>query len=430
MPKTLVNTPNPGECTILVQLYFSGEDREYLAEFTALAESAGANVAAVIESKRQKPEPKYFIGKGKALLLAEQVKQHQAELVIVNHPLSPGQASNLEKLIECRVIDYTGLILDIFARRAKTFEGKLQVELAQLHYHASRLVRVWTHLERQRGGKIGMTGPGETQLELDRRLIRGRIKHIQKRLSKVQSQRELGRRLRRKSGLPTIALVGYTNAGKSTLFNALTDENVYVKDQLFATLDPTLRQMVLPGCGKVVIADTVGFIRRLPHDLVAAFRATLEEVVEADLLLHVVDAKDPDHQMRINEVNIVLKSLGVENKATILVYNKLDLLNNQLARIDSEESGLPYRVWVSAVSHLGFEVLFEAIAKRLNNVFVDQEIKVKPEHAKFRAALFECGAVKSEQALESGELLMGVWMSGDEFDRLCQIHHIDPDTLH
>lgn len=331
--------------------------REDPDEFQELARAAGARVLAVVTGSRKAPDPKYFIGSGKAEEIKQQVLLHQVQLVLINHNLSPTQERNLERFLQCRVLDRTGLILDIFAQRARSFEGKLQVELAFLNHMATRLVRGWTHLERQRGG-IGLRGgPGETQLEVDRRLIRNRIKTIHKRLEKVRQQREQGRRARTKAVIPTVALVGYTNAGKSTLFNALTGASVFSADQLFATLDPTLRRIYFPEHGPVVLADTVGFIRHLPHQLVEAFRATLEEVAKADLLLHVIDVHDPNREAHIAQVNQVLKEIQAETVPQILVYNKIDLGADLLPHVDPAYGEYPSCAWVSAEKKQGIDDL-------------------------------------------------------------------------
>ncbi|MGH8370828.1 MAG: ribosome rescue GTPase HflX, partial [Gammaproteobacteria bacterium] len=303
--------PKSGERAVLVHLNLDPlTGNELLQEFTGLAIAAGAEVLAVVVGNRRIPEAHFFIGQGKAEEVRALVQEHKAELVLVNHQLSPSQERNLEKFLGCRVLDRTGLILDIFAQRARSFEGKLQVELAQHRHIATRLVRGWTHLERQRGGSIGLRGPGETQLELDRRLIGKRIKQLVKRLERVGEQREQGRRTRLRNEVPTISVVGYTNAGKSTLFNALTGSEVFAADQLFATLDTTLRRLYFDEGHNAVLADTVGFIRELPHDLVAAFRSTLLETGQAALLLHVVDAGDPQHDVYIDTVNTVLDEFG------------------------------------------------------------------------------------------------------------------------
>lgn len=355
-----------GEATILVHVYFAAERiQEDLEEFEELARSAGAQIVSIVTSTRQAPDSKYFVGSGKAEEIRQQVASHSVPLVIFNHNLSPTQERNLEKLCQCRVLDRTGLILDIFAQRARSFEGKLQVELAFLNHMATRLVRGWTHLERQRGG-IGLRGgPGETQLEVDRRLIRQRIKTIHKRLEKVQKQREQSRRARARAVIPTVALVGYTNVGKSTLFNLLTGAQVFAANQLFATLDPTLRRVFLNEHSAVILADTVGFIRHLPHQLVEAFRATLEEVSQADLLLHVIDSHDALQQMHQAQVNAVLAEIGAAHIPQILVYNKIDLSPGVLPHIDPAFKEHPACVWLSASQKHGIDLLKNVIADHL-----------------------------------------------------------------
>lgn len=352
-----------GERAILVHVNFHSDAfQEELEEFKELVVSAGAEPIVIITGSRHSPDPKYFVGSGKAEEIREAVALHQADVVLLNHALSPAQERNLERLLSCRVLDRTGLILDIFAQRARTYEGKLQVELAQLRYLSSRLVRGWTHLERQKGG-IGLRGPGETQLETDRRLVGERIKQINSKLAKVRTQREGQRRARSKSSILTASLVGYTNTGKSTLFNRLTGAGVYSADQLFATLDPTLRRVHLPDGEKVILADTVGFIRHLPHSLVAAFRATLEETKEADVLIHVVDAHDELRHEHIAQVNEVLKEIGADALPQIEVYNKIDLIPDAVPRIDRNEQGKPRRIWLSAKSGDGLSLLREALAE-------------------------------------------------------------------
>lgn len=362
-----MTTKTKTEKVILVYVELKGEhsSAEDAAEFKQLATSAGAQIVAFVSAKRQTPDSKYFVGEGKALEVKELVHAHAANLIIFNYPLSPAQERNLEQVIQCRVLDRTGLILDIFAQRARTFEGKLQVELAQIEYLAARLKRGWTHLERQRGG-IGLRGgPGETQLEVDKRILRQRVTTIKKRLAKVRSQRQQSQRARKRATIPTLAIIGYTNAGKSTLFNRLTRSAVYVADKLFATLDPTLRRLRIPDFGTVIIADTVGFVRHLPHELVDAFRATLEETKDADLLLHIVDASDPEHHSKIIAVDEVLQQIGAQDVPQLLVYNKIDLIPEEIARIDYDEDGRPKRVWLSATSGDGIALLVQAIAASL-----------------------------------------------------------------
>ncbi len=336
--------------------------REELDEFRELAASAGADAVAIITAARKTPDARYFVGSGKAEEIRLCVESMKVDVVLFNHELSPGQERNLEQLLQCRVLDRVGLILDIFAQRAQSFEGKLQVELAQLQHLSTRLVRGWTHLERQRGG-IGLRGPGETQLETDRRLIGARIKQLNKRLTKVGGQRDERRKARRKAAVHTVSLVGYTNAGKSTLFNRLTGATVYAADQLFATLDPTLRRVDLPGAEAIVLADTVGFIRHLPHDLVAAFRSTLEETCEAALLLHVIDASNDNRHDCIEQVNAVLKEIGADDIPRIEVYNKIDLLNDCEPHNDRDAQGRVQRVWVSASTGAGMDLLRQALAE-------------------------------------------------------------------
>lgn len=373
-----------------------------LDEFAELARSAGASVVGSLSARVERPNPRYFVGTGKADELKAQRDALGADLILVNHALSPVQERNLEKLTACRVVDRTGLILDIFAQRARSHEGKLQVELAQLKHMSTRLVRGWTHLERQRGGAIGLRGPGETQLELDRRLLGERMKQLQKRLDKVATQRAQARRARLRNALPVVALVGYTNAGKSTLFNALTGAGVYAADQLFATLDPTLRRLSGLQSGPAVLADTVGFIRDLPHDLVAAFRSTLAEAREADLLLHVIDVADPERDQRIVDVEAVLAEIGAGDVPQVLVYNKIDQLEGVEARLDTGDPESPPRVWVSARDGRGLDPLREAIARRLAAERVQAVLHVPAAAGRLRARLHAQGLVAAEAAEDTG----------------------------
>lgn len=414
----MIDRPKGGEQAVLVHINFpAGGMQEDLIEFKELARSAGAEPVEVITGVRQAPEPKYFVGTGKAAEIQTAVKVHHADVVIVNHALSPAQERNLERLLQCRVVDRTGLILDIFAQRARSFEGKLQVELALLKHLSTRLVRGWTHLERQRGG-IGLRGPGETQLEVDRRLIRNRIQYIMKRLAKVKQQREQSRKARRKAAIPTVALVGYTNAGKSTLFNAITQSEVYVANRLFATLDPTLRRIDLAEVGPVILADTVGFIRHLPHDLVEAFHATLEEVCEADLLLHVVDAHDDNRQANMSQVNSVLKEIGAESVPQVWVYNKIDLCDGLPVGIERDDAKRIYRVFVSAEKKTGIQALELAIAELLEKDMVQRTLSLAPTDAKLRAQLYNMNVVSAERIDEEGNYQLLVKMPRVEWDRL------------
>lgn len=414
----IVDRPEGGERAVLVHIDFPADGmQEDLLEFKELAESAGALPVETITGSRQAPDPKYFVGTGKAEEIRACVKIHNAELVIVNHTLSPAQERNLEKLFQCRVVDRTGLILDIFAQRARSFEGKLQVELAMLKHLSTRLVRGWTHLERQRGG-IGLRGPGETQLETDRRLIRTRIKFVTNRLIRVRKQREQGRRARKRAEVPTVALVGYTNAGKSTLFNRLTGSEVYTAHRLFATLDPTLRRVELPEVGPVILADTVGFIRHLPHDLVNAFHATLQEVCEADLLLHVIDAQDEDKRSNRTEVDAVLESIGAATVPQILVYNKIDLCKNMTEGTDYASPDEVIRTRVSALTGSGMDELTKAIARSLCKDIVQNTVILPPEKAKLRAELYQSGAVISERMDEEGHCHLLVRLPKRDWERL------------
>ena len=420
--------PAIGEKAILVHMDLKDEDhREYLSEFEELARSAGADVVDVVTTRRYAPDPKYFIGRGKTEEILDLIEQQGAELVLFNHALSPSQERNLERLFQCRVLDRTGLILDIFAQRARTFEGKLQVELAQLKHLSTRLVRGWTHLERQKGG-IGLRGPGETQLETDRRLLGQRIKQINKRLEKVRKQRQQGRQARRKAEVPTVALVGYTNAGKSTLFNALTAADVYAQDQLFATLDPTLRKLQLEHGQSLILADTVGFIRHLPHDLVEAFRSTLQETEEAHLLLHVIDASDDMRLENIHAVDSVLQEIGADEVPQIQIFNKIDRLE-VVPRIDRDEDGQVTRIWVSAKTGAGLELIHQVLTERFREDHVHGNLCLRPDQARIRALLYSIQAVEAEQIDSNGQYLLTINVPRRDLLQMASREQVDPRDL-
>jgi len=396
----LFDRPDSGERAILVHLTLhSGQ--EDLLELKELAKSAGTDPVHVVTGSRRSPDPKYFVGKGKLEELKSAIETFSAEIVLFNHPLSPSQERNLEAALGARVVDRNGLILDIFAQRAQTFEGKLQVELAQLRHLSTRLVRGWTHLERQKGG-IGLRGPGETQLETDRRLLSLRIKQIQQRLEKVDKQRHQGRSKRKKAEIPSVSLVGYTNAGKSTLFNILTGADIYTADQLFATLDPTLRNCRLPNSTEVVLADTVGFIRHLPHELVAAFRSTLQEASEADLLLHVIDANAEDRDETIVQVNQVLEDIEAQKVRQLEVFNKIDLLEGIVPRIDRDVTGKPVRVWLSAQTGAGVDLLYQALAEIFSLTKYKKRCHLQAGQGQIRAKLFNVARIIAEHMDENG----------------------------
>jgi GTPase len=387
------------------------------AEFEALAASAGAIPVGLVTASRPRPDPKYFVGSGKAEEVRDRAQELKADVVLVDQTLSPSQERNLEKLTGCRVLDRNGLILDIFAQRARSFEGKLQVELAQLSHLATRLVRGWTHLERQKGG-IGLRGPGETQLETDRRLIAKRIRTLRGRLEKLARQRDTGRHVRREVPVPTVALVGYTNAGKSTLFNRLTGSDTYVADQLFATLDPTVRRIKLPGVGEVVLADTVGFVRGLPHELVAAFRSTLQEARDADLLLHVVDASDPLRDERIVQVREVLTGIGAGEIRELKVFNKIDLVGAEAARVERGTDGIAAQAWVSASTGAGLEELCAAIAQAVRPNLLRSKLHLGMRAAAVRSELFQRDAVRGERQCDDGSWELDVELEAAELAKL------------
>lgn len=418
-----------GNRAILVHVDFPESDhREDPVEFEELVVSAGADPANFIRASRTTPHPKYFVGTGKLDEIRQAVAAYEADVVLFNHALSPSQERNVEEIIQCRVLDRTGLILDIFAQRARTHEGKLQVELAQLQYQSTRLVRGWTHLERQKGG-IGLRGPGETQLETDRRLLRARITTINKRLEKVEKQRNQSRRARSRSDTPTVSLVGYTNAGKSTLFNYLTNARVYAADQLFATLDPTLRRLAIPDMGDIVLADTVGFIRHLPHKLVEAFKATLQETAEADLLLHVVDCADENRLSNIEQVENVLDEIGSIDIPRLEVFNKIDLLDDFQPAIERNDEGLPVRVWVSAHTGAGTELIMMAIMELLGDEIISKKIQLMPEESGLRAALFAANAVLAESYDEHGRIELDVRMQKKDFKQLLKRFNLSEERF-
>ncbi|WP_166264233.1 ribosome rescue GTPase HflX [Marinobacter caseinilyticus] len=421
--------PDVGERAVLVHIEFSSQgESEDLGEFRELVTSAGVEPVATVTGSRNQPSPRFFVGEGKLDEVQAAVVESGADVVLFNHALSPSQERNVERELKCRVLDRTGVILDIFAQRARTHEGKLQVELAQLEHMSTRLIRGWTHLERQKGG-IGLRGPGETQLETDRRLLRARIKSIHRRLDKVRRQRDQGRRARQRADIPTVSLVGYTNAGKSTLFNYITAATVYTADQLFATLDPTLRRLELPDIGPVVVADTVGFIRHLPHKLVEAFRATLQETKQASLLLHVVDCHDDRRDENMEQVEDVLLEIGADEVPVLQVFNKIDLLDNFEPRVERNELGEPVRVWVSAVTGAGIPALFDAVVERLAEDVIHQFVLLGPGDGKLRALLHQAGSVLAEEQRENGDAVIEVRLQSRDWFQLLSRAGIKPDAI-
>lgn len=418
-----------GNRAILVHVDFpESEQREDATEFEELVNSAGAEPVTFIRATRTTPDAKFFIGTGKLEEIRLAVQTYEADVVLFNHSLKPSQERNVEAAIQCRVLDRTGLILDIFAQRARTHEGKLQVELAQLQYQSTRLVRGWTHLERQKGG-IGLRGPGETQLETDRRLLQVRMNTINKRLSKVSTQRDQSRRARTRSDTQTVSLVGYTNAGKSTLFNHLTQAEVYAADQLFATLDPTLRRLEVPDMGEVVLADTVGFIRHLPHKLVEAFKATLQETAEADLLLHVIDCADENRLNNMEQVENVLDEIGSNAIPKLEVFNKIDLLDDFQPAIERNDDGDPVRVWVSAYTGAGTSLVLGAIAELLSDEIIAQTLRLEPSESGLRAALYEYNSVLSESYDEQGCVELEIRMQKKDFKKMLKRYGLSEERF-
>ncbi len=412
----MLDRPRSGERALLLHIGLNRPCHEdETQEFRALAESAGAEVVAEVQARRERPDPKYFIGSGKVDEVAQVARSAAAELILVSQPLRAGQERNLETTLKTRVLDRNGLILDIFAQRAATFEGKLQVELAQHEHLASRLVRGWTHLERQKGG-IGLRGPGETQLETDRRLVSRRIRHLRERLARVERQRDVSRKERVRAEVPTVAIVGYTNAGKTTLFNALSGSDLVAKDQLFATLDPTIRRLALDHGEEALLVDTVGFVRDLPHELVAAFRATLTETRDATLLLHVIDASDPHHDDRRQQVETVLAEVGAAGVPRLPVYNKVDQAPLEFAAELDDSERAP--ICVSATTGQGIEELRAAVRSRLIGSRLVAELKLGPEQSRLRAKLFGWHAVRSEKVDAEGNSTLEVELTAQRWQEL------------
>ena len=406
---------------MLVHLDFhTGDFASDRIEFEDLARSAGADVLAIFGGSRSKPDAGLYIGSGKAQEVAAACAAGEAEVAIFNHDLSPSQERNLEKVLQCRVLSRAGLILDIFAKRARTHEGKLQVELAQLQHLSTRLVRGWTHLERQGGGGIGLAGPGETQLELDRRLVRDRMTHLKKQLEDVRRHRALSRNARKRNETPLVSIVGYTNAGKSTLFNSMTGAAAYAADQLFATLDTTVRKLQLPADQEILLADTVGFIRDLPHGLVAAFRATLEEASEADLLVHVVDVSDPEHLTRIEQVQAVLKEIEAHELPVLYVFNKIDLVLGEKPRVERDPEGFPRRVYLSAQTGNGIDALRGVLSELIFTDLFEGEIAVTPQQGKLRGLLFDAHAVQQERVDDKGVSHLVLRLPMARYERVCR----------
>ena len=393
-------------------------------ELNELVLSAGLVPVGYLVARKRNPDPKTYIGSGKLAEIKAQAQEDEAGLIIFDQDLTPTQERNLEAFLGCRILGRTGLILEIFAQRARTHEGKLQVELAQLQHASTRLVRGWTHLDRQRGGSgrgqgaaIGVTGAGETQLEADQRMISDRIKHVSQRLQRVQKQRAQNRRSRQRADVKTVSLAGYTNAGKSTLFNRLCESDVHAADQLFATLDPTLRELQLPIIGKAILTDTVGFIRQLPHGLVDAFRATLEEVKQSDLIVHVVDGSSEERDLQMTEVDLVLEEIKASDVPQLLIYNKIDLIEEG-PRVDRDADGQPTRVWVSSLTGEGIPELIEALSQRLSHDVVEPWLKLNPAEGQLRSALSDLDAVLEEEVKDDGMIYMHVRIEEHRLNRL------------
>jgi GTP-binding protein HflX len=415
---------------LIVQVDFnkSAQD-EAFDEFAQLVESSGLEIVDSVRAPRSNPDAQLFVGSGKAEEIAFSAKHSDADVIIFNHSLTPAQERNLEKQTCIRVIDRIGLILDIFAQRARSYEGKLQVELAQLQHLSTRLIRGWTHLERQKGG-IGLRGPGETQLETDRRLIGQRIKMIKSRLLKVRKQREQSRQQRKKNDIPVVSLVGYTNAGKSTLFNHLTGAEVHAANQLFATLDPTLRRIQTTNGRDVILTDTVGFIRDLPHELVESFQATLDEVREADLLIHVIDVEYDQRQQRIDDVNEVINLIGATDVPQLEIYNKIDNHPELEPRMELEANGSNTRIWLSSHTGEGVDFLKEEIARQINQHRQAHFLNIPVTAGQLRAKLFDLGAVRHEDVNEKGGWTMQVELEEFRLHKLCEEARLDMESLY
>jgi GTP-binding protein HflX len=421
----LFERPKIGEKAILI--HSSKIDESQSFEFTELAQSAGALITDSIFASGKRPNARFYLGKGKLDELRLCIEKNDSELVIIDAALNPSQEKNIEQYLKCRVLDRSGLILDIFAQRARSFEGKLQVELAQLRHISTRLIRGWTHLERQKGG-IGLRGPGETQLETDRRLIDKRIRHLRLRLNQVDKRRSMNRQNRLKSEIPTVAIVGYTNAGKSTLFKQLTGADVLIKDQLFATLDPTMRRLDLPEGAPIILVDTVGFIKELPLELVAAFRATLQEAREADLILHIIDGSDPNKWQRIKQVNNVLKQLEADKVPQLRVYNKIDKLN-YMPKLTKRVNGSGRAAWISAMKGDGLDLLMDGISSFFARNLLSGSIELSNNQGKQRAKLFQMGAVKEEKILKDGSWELALEITKQDIYRFLKKEGMKADAF-